>query len=171
MSTHHCPTHAGSPAQAKKHLRPKLLATAAAAGVAIKVVHFGQPLAEQGPFDVLLHKIRQTGGRTVLHGCSGGTSRRVGAWGSWGTPRPVGAGPVQLRGWVAVSPHRRPAVSRYTRTEALLCSRQCLLRCRLSASEWHHGTPLYVTSFKMSGCALDSASAVCGSQAVGSLLL
>ncbi|KAK9822224.1 hypothetical protein WJX81_000985 [Elliptochloris bilobata] len=44
---------------AKKHLRPKLLATAAAAGVTIKVVHYGQPLAEQGPFDVLLHKIRR----------------------------------------------------------------------------------------------------------------
>jgi len=50
-----------APCQAKKHLRPKLLATAAAAGVTIKVVNFGQPLADQGPFDVLLHKIRKKG--------------------------------------------------------------------------------------------------------------
>lgn len=58
--------HAAVLAQAKKHLRPTLLETAAAAGVIIKVVHFGQPLAEQGPFDVLLHKIRRKGGAALF---------------------------------------------------------------------------------------------------------
>ncbi len=59
-------------AQAKKHLRPTLLETAAAAGVIIKVVHFGQPLAEQGPFDVLLHKIRRKGAAAcALHWAAG----------------------------------------------------------------------------------------------------
>ena len=47
--------------QAKKHLGPKLIQKAAEMGIEIRPVHVGRPLAEQGPFDVLLHKVRRKG--------------------------------------------------------------------------------------------------------------
>ena len=47
--------------QAKKHLGPKLLQTAAAMGIDIRPVLVGKPLREQGPFDILLHKVRRKG--------------------------------------------------------------------------------------------------------------
>jgi hypothetical protein len=53
--------------QAKKHLGPKLLQTAAEMGIDIRPVLVGKPLREQGPFDILLHKVRRKGGhRTRL---------------------------------------------------------------------------------------------------------
>ena len=47
--------------QAKKHLGPKLIQKAAEMGIEIRPVHVGQPLEEQGPFDILLHKVRRKG--------------------------------------------------------------------------------------------------------------
>jgi hypothetical protein len=47
--------------QAKKHLGPKLIERAAEMGIEIRPVHVGQPLEEQGPFDILLHKVRRKG--------------------------------------------------------------------------------------------------------------
>ncbi|CAL5227409.1 g10367 [Coccomyxa viridis] len=47
------------PAKAKKHLGPKLIEKAAEMGIEIRPVHVGRPLEEQGPFDVLLHKVRR----------------------------------------------------------------------------------------------------------------
>ena len=47
--------------QAKKHLGPKLIETAAQGGIDIRPIHMGRPLKEQGPFDILLHKIRRKG--------------------------------------------------------------------------------------------------------------
>ena len=47
--------------QAKKHLGPKLLQTAAEMGIDIRPVLVGKPLLEQGPFDILLHKVRRKG--------------------------------------------------------------------------------------------------------------
>ena len=47
--------------QAKKHLGPKLIGRAAEMGIEIKPVHVGRPLEEQGPFDILLHKVRRKG--------------------------------------------------------------------------------------------------------------
>ena len=49
--------------QAKKHLGPKLLQTAAEMGIDIRPVLVGKPLREQGPFDILLHKVRRKGER------------------------------------------------------------------------------------------------------------
>ena len=49
------------PLQAKKHLGPKLIGRAAEMGIEIKPVHVGRPLEEQGPFDILLHKVRRKG--------------------------------------------------------------------------------------------------------------
>ena len=47
--------------QAKKHLGPKLIDKAAEMGIEIRPVHVGRPLEEQGPFDILLHKVRRKG--------------------------------------------------------------------------------------------------------------
>ncbi|KAK9868299.1 hypothetical protein WJX84_009842 [Apatococcus fuscideae] len=47
------------PSKAKKHLKGSLLARAANAGIQIKVVDPDQPLEEQGPFDVVLHKVNR----------------------------------------------------------------------------------------------------------------
>ena len=47
--------------QAKKHLGPKLIERAADMGIEIRPVHVGRPLEEQGPFDILLHKVRRKG--------------------------------------------------------------------------------------------------------------
>jgi hypothetical protein len=47
--------------QAKKHLGPKLIAAAANVGIDIVCVEYGKPLKDQGPFDVLIHKIRTPG--------------------------------------------------------------------------------------------------------------
>ena len=47
--------------QSAKHLRPGLLAAAARAGFDLVPVSAAAPLAEQGPFDALLHKIRTPG--------------------------------------------------------------------------------------------------------------
>ncbi|KAK9841570.1 hypothetical protein WJX74_008089 [Apatococcus lobatus] len=47
------------PSKAKKHLKGSLLARAANAGINIKVVDPDQPLEEQGPFDVVLHKVNR----------------------------------------------------------------------------------------------------------------
>jgi hypothetical protein len=49
--------------QAKKHLGPKLIDKAAEMGIEIRPVHVGRPLEEQGPFDILLHKVRRKGER------------------------------------------------------------------------------------------------------------
>ena len=47
--------------QAKKHLGPKLIQRAAESGIEVRPVHVGRPLEEQGPFDILLHKVRRKG--------------------------------------------------------------------------------------------------------------
>ncbi|BDA40908.1 Inositol-tetrakisphosphate 1-kinase 5 [Coccomyxa sp. Obi] len=47
------------PAKARKHLGPKLIETASQMGIDIRPIHVGKPLKEQGPFDILLHKIRR----------------------------------------------------------------------------------------------------------------
>ena len=58
---HSTPTSWRMHLQAKKHLGPKLIGRAAEMGIEIKPVHVGRPLEEQGPFDVLLHKVRRKG--------------------------------------------------------------------------------------------------------------
>ena len=57
--------------QAKKHLGPKLLEKAAEMGIEIRPVHVGRPLEEQGPFEVLLHKVRRKGENAELSNMSG----------------------------------------------------------------------------------------------------
>jgi len=46
-------------------LRPALLAATAAAGYDLVIVDPDRSLADQGPFDVLLHKIRTAGERAA----------------------------------------------------------------------------------------------------------
>lgn len=57
--------------QAKKHLGPKLIEKAAEMGIEIRPVHVGRPLEEQGPFEVLLHKVRRKGENAGLSTMTG----------------------------------------------------------------------------------------------------
>lgn len=67
-----CPKHLGgcwfqrqglnpSP-QAAKHLHANLLTRAQEAGILVKPIDLTQPLDKQGPFDLILHKIRNNPG-------------------------------------------------------------------------------------------------------------
>lgn len=47
--------------QAKKHISPKLIERAAEAGIELKILNPEQPLEDQEPFNVVLHKIRNAG--------------------------------------------------------------------------------------------------------------
>ena len=47
--------------QAKKHLKPELLARAAAANITIRAIDPSKPVVEQGPFDLILQKCRDEG--------------------------------------------------------------------------------------------------------------
>ena len=59
--------HPDNNLQAKKHLGPKLIEKAAEMGIEIRPVHVGRSLEEQGPFDILLHKVRQKGEHARLN--------------------------------------------------------------------------------------------------------
>lgn len=48
-------------AQAKKHLSPELLQQAFHAGIDIRAIDPDRCVAEQGPFDIILHKCRDQG--------------------------------------------------------------------------------------------------------------
>ncbi len=54
-------TH-GTTTQAAKHLHDNLLAKARAAGILVKPIDLTQPLDVQGPFSLILHKIRNNPG-------------------------------------------------------------------------------------------------------------
>ena len=47
--------------QAKKHLTPELLKQAAAAHIQIRAIDPSEPVAQQGPFDIVLQKCRDHG--------------------------------------------------------------------------------------------------------------
>ena len=47
--------------KAEKHIKPKLIALAADAGIELKLIDPDQSLQSQEPFSVLLHKIRDVG--------------------------------------------------------------------------------------------------------------
>lgn len=47
--------------KAEKHIKPKLIALAADAGIELKLIDPDQSLESQEPFSVLLHKIRDAG--------------------------------------------------------------------------------------------------------------
>ena len=47
--------------KARKHLTQELVDRAAAAGLELRLVDCARPLEEQGPFDVLLQKLRDSG--------------------------------------------------------------------------------------------------------------
>lgn len=53
--------------KAEKHITPKLIATAAKAGIVLKLIDPDQSLESQEPFSVLLHKIRDVGKVTCTH--------------------------------------------------------------------------------------------------------
>lgn len=54
------------PEKAKKHLTPELLKQAAAAHIQIRAIDPSEPVAQQGPFDIVLQKCRDHGGRQRL---------------------------------------------------------------------------------------------------------
>lgn len=54
--------------QAAKHLHDNLLAKARAAGILVKPIDLTQPLDTQGPFDLILHKIRNNPGMNMAGG-------------------------------------------------------------------------------------------------------
>ena len=54
-------------------LRPALVEAAASRGITLVAIDLAVPLQEQGPFDVILHKVRRemSGAAGVGHGCRG----------------------------------------------------------------------------------------------------
>ena len=58
---HMCNTNLRCLRQARKHLRPELLARAAAANIIIRAIDPLKPVVEQGPFDLILQKCRDEG--------------------------------------------------------------------------------------------------------------
>ena len=56
--------------QAGKHLKPKLLELADSAGLDLIPINPDQPVEDQGPFDIILHKARSQGAAHFMHLCA-----------------------------------------------------------------------------------------------------
>lgn len=65
--TPHLPLLPLYPGQVQRYLTPRMLQTAAEHGIILRQIDYQQPLAPQGPFNVIIHKLRPDPGRTPTH--------------------------------------------------------------------------------------------------------
>ena len=56
--------------QAGKHLKPKLVELADSAGLDLIPINPDQPVEDQGPFDIILHKARSQGAACFMLVCA-----------------------------------------------------------------------------------------------------